>query len=261
MRFMTIDTDFHAHVVRSSARQMAQSAQDRGLRVLGLSEHVFQMSEARAPLEHMQLEGSMLPFSSYIEAVYTAAQDTHFDVRLGLEVDFIPAKNEHIQSSLQGYPWDYLIGSVHEVDGTQFEDASDLTSEQGEMLWLRYFQLLREAASSGYFSLISHPVRMRVNNPHMPVTIDDELERLAAEAARRDIALELNGFDILTYPDLVYRLARACALHQTPISVGSDAHKPGQVAQSHTQTEAVLREVGIHTVRIWKQRIPQEYRV
>ena len=49
---MTIDSDFHSHVSRSSALQMAQSAREKGLRVLGLSEHVFQMSEARQTLEH-----------------------------------------------------------------------------------------------------------------------------------------------------------------------------------------------------------------
>ncbi len=41
---MTIDTDFHSHVARSSAFQMAQAAGEKGLRILGLSEHIFQMT-------------------------------------------------------------------------------------------------------------------------------------------------------------------------------------------------------------------------
>ena len=44
---MTIDTDMHSHLSRSSALQMAMAAQQKGLRVLGLSEHVFQMQETR----------------------------------------------------------------------------------------------------------------------------------------------------------------------------------------------------------------------
>ena len=63
---MTLNTDFHSHVARSSAYQMVLAAKQRGLRVLGLSEHVFQMKEARAPLEHMALEGPILSFPSYI---------------------------------------------------------------------------------------------------------------------------------------------------------------------------------------------------
>lgn len=242
---MSLDTDFHSHIVRSSALQMAQSAQKRGLRVLGLSEHVFQMREARAPLEHVTLEGPMLTFAQYIEAVQTAAQASKVDVRLGLEVDFVPETNEVIQASLQSYPWDFLIGSVHQIDDTLFEHYNISDREEGEALWLRYFQLLREAVNSGFFSLVSHPVRMRYQNPYLPY----------------NIALEINGFDVLTYPDMVRRLARACVLHKTPISVGSDAHNPKQVAQAHSQTLEILREAGITRVRIWKGRVVEEYTI
>lgn len=255
---MTIDTDFHSHVSRSSAARMVQAAQAKGLRVLGLSEHVFQMREARAPLEHMELEGPLLTISGYFGAIQQAREHSQFDARIGLEVDFLPAKNDRIQASIQGYDWDFLIGSVHEIDGVQFERNRRWTREQGEAMWLRYFALLREAVQSGYFSVVSHPVRMRATNPYLPANFDEELERLAAEATRCDVALELNGFDVLNYPSLVRRLIRACALHKTPVSVGSDAHDPRGVAQAHERTQEILREVGIKRVRIWKQRVPEE---
>ena len=256
---MTIDSDFHSHVSRSSALQMAQSAREKGLRVLGLSEHVFQMSEARQTLEHLALEGPLLTLPTYVEAVQTTARHSGIDVRLGLEVDFIPGKNEVIQALLRGYPWDYLIGSVHEIDGVQFENDERDSCEEGERRWLRYFELLRQVVSSGYFSLVSHPVRLRVKNQHFPAQMDEELEQLAAEATRYDVALEINGYDVLGYPSLVRRLARACALHNTPVSVGSDAHNPLQVAQAHAPSEAILREAGMKKVRIWKQRVAEEY--
>src|SRR5712692_1139130 len=109
---MTIHTDFHNHVCRSSAMQMIQAAQEKGLRVLGISEHVFQIEEVRPVLEHMPLEGPLLSFATYFEDVRAALEKSQFDVRVGLEVDFISEKNEHIQSLLQGYDWDFLIGSV-----------------------------------------------------------------------------------------------------------------------------------------------------
>ncbi len=227
---MTIDSDFHSHVSRSSALQMAQSAREKGLRVLGLSEHVFQMSEARQTLEHLALEGPLLTLPTYVEAVQTTARHSGIDVRLGLAVDFIPGKNED-------------------------------SREEGERRWLRYFELLRQAVSSGYFSLVSHPIRLRVKNQHLPAQMDEELEQLAAEATRYDVALEINGYDVLGYPSLVRRLARACALHNTPVSVGSDAHNPMQVAQAHAPSEAILREAGIKKVRIWKQRVAEEYKL
>jgi histidinol-phosphatase (PHP family) len=258
---MIIDTDFHSHVSRTSALQMVEAAQDKGMRVFGLSEHVFEMSEARPLLDHLPMEGPLLPFDTYTEAVQRAAQNASIDVRLGLEVDFIPDKNERIQAFLQGRHWDFLIGSVHEVEGIQFERGNSWGKVRGEELWHRYYTLLREAVKSGYFSVISHPVRMRLANPHLPPTLDEELDRLAAEATRHDVALEINGSDVLRYPDLVQRLALACKRQETPISVGSDAHYPPGIAQAHVQTEVMLREVGISKVRIWKHMQAEEYSI
>lgn len=258
---MVIDTDFHSHVSRSSARKMAQSAQEKGLRVLGLSEHVFQMSEARSLLDHMPLEGPLLTFSTYLEEVSSAAQNSHIEVRLGMEVDYIPGKNELIQSFLQDHAWDFLIGSIHEIDGIRLESDHRWERQEGEAAWLRYFELLRQAVGSGYFSLVSHPVRMRSRNPFIPATLDEELEELAAEAADCDVALEINGYDVRTFPGLVRRLAKACSLYQAPISVGSDAHNPRQIAQAHSQTETILHEAGLTKVRIWKQRVAEEYKL
>ena len=256
---MIIDTDMHSHVSRSSALQMVQAAEQKGLRVLGLSEHVFQMEETRSALHHLGLEGPLLTFDTYIEDVRTSALQSTVDTRLGLEVDFIPEKNELIHAFIQEYNWDFLIGSVHEIDGVQFEANHKWSREEGEFLWLRYFELLRDVINSGLFSLVSHPVRLRVNNPYLPLTLDEELEQLAAEATRNDVALEINGYDVLHYHRLVSRLAKACVMHRTPISVGSDAHNPKAIAQAHQQTENILREVGITKIRLWKQMKAEEY--
>ena len=98
-----------------------------------------------------------------------------------------------------------------------------------------------------------------LKNAFLPPTFDDELERLAAQATRCDVALEINGFDVLHYPSLVRRLAKPCALHNTPISVGSDAHEPPEVAGAHLLSEEILREAGINRIRTWKKMMPEEY--
>lgn len=256
---MPILTDFHNHIIESSAYEMARAGQEKGLHRIGLSEHIFQMAEARSLLAHLELEGPITTLPSYCREVGEVAERLQFDIRLGLEVDFIPEKNEALQSLLQGYHWDFLIGSVHEVDGIQFEQIDIRDREKGEKIWRRYCQLLCNAVACGSFDVISHPLRMRVKNPYLPAALDKELELLAAEAARYNVALELNGFDVLTYPELVRRLVAICAVHKTPISIGSDAHTPQKVAQAHQQTEAILREIGIETVRTWKQRKVEAY--
>lgn len=256
---MSIDTDFHSHIVRSSAEQMIRQASAQGLRVLGFSEHIFQMDEAQLLLPLMPIEGRFLTLDAYFTEIEETVEQSRFDARIGLEVDFVPDKNEQIWRIIEGRAWDFLIGSVHEIDGIAFEQPHKFGRAEGEALWLRYFELLRAAVGCGKFSLVSHPVRMRTTNPFLPPHLDDELERLAAEAARHNIALEINGYDILTYPSLVKRLARACALQHAPISVGSDAHSPKDIARGHGLSAEVLREAGIKKVRTWKKCSPEEY--
>jgi histidinol-phosphatase (PHP family) len=258
---MSINTDFHSHIVRSSAGQMVQKAREQRLHVLGLSEHVFQITEGQAVLPHMPQEGPLLSLDDYFARIRAAAGQFALDVRIGLEVDFVPASNAEIWQVIEGQAWDFLIGSVHQIDGTLLEERHRRSREESEALWLRYFELLREAVACGKFNVISHPVRMRAANPCVPPSLDEELERLAAEAARHDVALEINGYDILTYPGLVKRLVRACSLHHTPISVGSDAHDPRGLAQGHGPSEEFLRAATIDTVRIWKQMQAEEYKI
>jgi histidinol-phosphatase (PHP family) len=256
---MSIATDFHSHVSRTSANIMVWGAREKKVQVLGLSEHIFQMSEMRSTLGHMRLEGPPLSFAAYRQGAQEAAERAQLDVRLGLEIDFIPGKNEQIHKVIQQYQWDFWIGSIHEVDGLFFEDE-DLRwdREEGEALWLRYMVLLREAVNSGYFQVVSHPVRMARQNPHVPASLDEELEHLAAEATARNVALELNGYDMKQYPHLVRRVARACASQRTPISVGSDAHRFQDIASKHPETEAMMREAGLTHIRTWKQGTPSD---
>lgn len=258
---MGIETDFHSHIVRSSALQMAQKAREHGLRILGVSEHVFQMAEGRPLLPHMPQEGPFLSLDSYFLCLQEAAEMAQLPLRIGLEVDFVPEKHAEIWQAIDGRAWDFLIGSVHQVDTLVFEGVHHRDRTKGEALWLRYFDLLRSAVRSGVFSLVSHPVRMRATNPFLPSRLDEELESLAAEATHYNVALEINGFDIRTYPSLVKRLARACASQHTPISIGSDAHDPRGIAQGHALSEQLLHELGIERVRIWKKRIPEEYKI
>ena len=40
-------------------------------------------------------------------------RDAGHPVKLGLEMDFVPGREEQLAALLEGRPWDYVIGSVH----------------------------------------------------------------------------------------------------------------------------------------------------
>ena len=69
-------------------------------------------------------------------------------------------------------------------------------------------------------------MRLAQSQPDAPAFVAARLDDLAEAAARADVALEINGTDLERRPDLVQLLVDACARHSTPVSLGSDAHRP-----------------------------------
>jgi histidinol-phosphatase (PHP family) len=253
-----LTSDFHTHFSLSSLEAMIHAAFHRGVTTLGISEHLFQLKEARPVVGHLPQEGPLLSLAQY-QATIEACKGPQVDLRLGLEVDVLPEKQDEIEALLHPVPWDFLIGSVHELRvGDLIDDVPPHSEKEGVQRWQTYFHLLREAVSSGLFDVVSHPLRMRAENPWVPSNLNEELEHLAVTAANVQVALEINGTDVQIWPDGVRALIRACARYHTPVSVGSDAHVPEHVARAHAWSAEALIQAGITTIRIWKQRVPQE---
>src|SRR5207244_1392498 len=79
-------------------------------------------------------------------------------VKLGLEVDYFPGTEADLRDIVSPYPWDYLLGSVHFVDGFPVDQEPGLVEKLGpNEAWRRYFVWLRNSARSGLFDSLSHP--------------------------------------------------------------------------------------------------------
>lgn len=223
--------DLHNHICLTSLDEMLASAAEHGIREFGISEHIFQLHEGQIIFPHVADEGPRIARDWYVETVRASAEQGRMNVRLGMEVDFVPGTEGEVGALLQEVDWDYLIGSVHEIGGWDLFEQTPADEAEGSRLWERYYSLIAEAIESGLFDIISHPVRNALLNPHLPFNLDDMLESIAGVAAANDVALELNGEDVTRWPELVERLAIACGRTGCLVSLGSDAHGPGDVAR------------------------------
>lgn len=255
--FLTITTDFHTHVCMASAETMAAAALEKGITEIGFSEHIYQLDEGFAIISNQPLEGPRITLAQYVDVVRGAARPG-LKVRLGLEVDDVDYGRAAIDSMLAPVDWDFILGSVHEVDGNSFEAPQTFEPGEGVHFWRRYFDCLNAAIESSRFDVITHPVRMRLRNPHLPPDFDQLLAGLAEHAKARDVALEINGNDVRRSPEEALRLAHACVAAGTPISVGSDAHLPKDVARAHEQTTRWLAELGVKAIRTFARRQSRE---
>src|SRR5687768_3983564 len=111
-------TSYHNHTNWSDGAPtlaaQIQAAKAAGLDELGISDHYVLLPDRRDVEWSMPLD--ML--GEYVLQICSAAHEVRgLVLRLGIEADFIPETVDELRERLAPHPWDYIIGSVHSVDG------------------------------------------------------------------------------------------------------------------------------------------------
>ena len=269
--------DYHMHLRGSDdeprgrysadrAEEYVEQARRAGVDEIGFSDHVYHFVQTRELWEiPWMLERCVDDLDEYVGAV-TEAKSRGLPVKLGLEVDYFPGTEAELARLLEPYPWDYLLGSVHFVDGFPVDQEPGLVHKVpvGEA-WRRYFTWLRNAARSGLFDVLAHPdlikfFRMR--------PADDELHYLHAETAdaieAAGVCVEVSAAGLHKptgeiYPDR--ELLAACRERGVPITLASDAHEPAHVGRDVDLAAALARDVGYETVTVFEGRTRRQERL
>lgn len=244
-------TDLHLHTSRcghaaGSPRGYAEEAVRKGLSAIGFSDH-FPLLHARDP--HLSM--GMDELSAYIREVGELRPlFPGLEILLGVEADYLPETRERLAAELEGLPFDYVMGSVHFVDGWMFDDPRQVDGYRGRdlyALWARYFDLLGEAAESGLFDIIAHPdlIKKFGFRPHEDVTALYEacLDRVAAAGP----AVEVSTAGLRKPVGEIYpgeAFLRLCRERGIPVTLGSDAHQPEEVGYRFDEALRLLRRVG-----------------
>jgi histidinol-phosphatase (PHP family) len=247
------------HYTGSRAEEYVEQARAAGVDEIGFSEHVYRFRQTEALWEIPWMrERSVDDLDAYVDAVGEAkARD--LPVKLGLEVDYFPGIERELADLLAPYPWDYLLGSVHFVDGLSVDQEPGLVHELpvGEA-WRRYFEWLRNAARSGLFDVLAHPDLVKFFGLRHD---DEETHLLHAETAvtieAAGVCVEVSAAGLHKpvgelYPDR--ELLEACRERNVPITLASDAHEPGHVGRDVAQAARLAREVGYQTVSVFDGR-------
>jgi HisJ family histidinol phosphate phosphatase len=254
--------DNHNHFMAwGDADAMVAAAVAAGVGELVFTEHVFHIEEARALSPYIATrfppEGPPLSHADYLARIAEAGAEAPIPVRAGIELD-VRAEDGAMEAATArfreryGDDWDLVIGSVHVIGGDISIDGAP-TGAPPDSAWRDYLDRLIAAVESRRYDVVSHPVRLAVTVPEVPAFVPDGLDALAAAASRHDVALEANGSDLVHRAELVERLVRACVRHRTPVSLGSDAHRPtraGVVVRHREQ----LRRWGLTSVVRFERR-------
>jgi histidinol-phosphatase (PHP family) len=265
-------TDYHVHLrpdgagtpageyfTAANAERYREAASAHGIAELGVSEHVYRFRQALDVWQHpFWRENAVDDLDAYCEFVRGEG------LRLGVEADYVPGREDRMASLLEAREWDYVVGSVHFV-GDQAVDHPDwdiwaTTFEAPEKVWGRYFELLAEAARSGLFDILAHPDLVKVWGGDRPRP-DGDLRRFyepAVEAiAEAGVAVEVSTAGLRKpvcerYPAEPF--LAMCLEAGAPIALSSDAHLPEHLGFEYESTVGWLADQGVRELSVFERR-------
>ncbi len=257
--------DYHIHTKRchhavGEMEDYVRQAFEMGLKEIGFADHFPLDLLDYIPKNQVTMAKEEL--DAYIEDVLAlAAKHTKLNIRLGVEVDYLPGKEETIRRLLAAYPFDYVIGSVHFLEGwdfthpaqaKRFEEISVLSAYE------EYFALIKKVISSQLFDIIGHIDIVKKFGYHVA---GDANTRLVAEVVRvlkeADVCVEVNtsGWRAPVgeqYPARAF--LEDCFSQGIPVTLGSDAHTPHDVGGGLVRAVELLRDVGYTRIARFARR-------
>jgi len=246
------------HTLEAVERFVAR-AFERGVDELGFTEHVYYFRQTRA-IWHLpyHVERCSYDLDAYV-GVLLEARARGLPVKVGLELDHAPGRQDELADLLAPYPWDFLLGSVHEV--------LDLAVDQGpgiwdrlpvEDVWRRYVRSMLELAGSGHVDVMSHPDLAKIygRRPDPPV-LEELHEELARGLAAARVAAEVSTAGLRKPVGEIYPstdLLEAFARYGVPITIASDAHESHLVGEDFDRALELVRRAGYETVSVFDRR-------
>jgi histidinol-phosphatase (PHP family) len=161
---------------------------------------------------------------------------------------------------LKDMPLDYVLGSVHYIDGWGFDNPdyiSQYDSMDIEKLYRRYFQLLKQAALSGIFDILAHPDLIKKFGyfpaRDMTQVYEDTVQAIHAS----NVCIEVNTAGLRVPAREIYpteEFLQLCCRYGVPVTLGSDAHKPEQVGWGFAEAVKLLKKVGYRETVLFTER-------
>lgn len=256
--------DYHMHLRNdreeiahdtSSVEPFVEAAHAAGVDEIGFTEHVYYFRQTRSLWTvPYQTERCVYDLEQYVEAI-VQAQGRGLPVKLGLEVDYVPGREDETRELLAPYPWDYLLGSIHFIDGLGVDGEPRLLDAVGvEEAWRRYFDALGHAARSRLFDSLSHPDLVKIFG-ELVETFDygPVVDAIAAAGVAVEVStagLRKPVRELYPHPNFL----AACRARAVPVTLASDAHSPDLVGRDFDRARELLRSAGYETITVFEQR-------
>jgi histidinol-phosphatase (PHP family) len=254
--------DYHSHApwcrhAEGPLEAYAQRALALGLEQLGMSDHLPWPKD-----EHLDWTMKRSELPDYVAEVRGLQENYKgkLEILLAVEADYVKGQEAETKKLLETAPWDYVIGSVHVLNGWGLDDSKDLSRwEKGDVnqIWMEYFEALAESAATGLFHIIGHCDVAKKFNFRPSQDMRAAMKRVAESFAKAGVIAEINSSGLRKpckeiYPSLEFlKILRSAGVS---ITLGSDAHKPEDVGADFQASVKLARDAGYESLQRWDSR-------
>jgi histidinol-phosphatase (PHP family) len=261
-------TDYHVHTERGPytvewLERFIETARQQGVEELGISEHGYRFKQTRALFDN-EWTGKRRTedLDEYMQMIFDARKAGH-KIKFGIELDYIPGRDEDMREFINSYPFDYVIGSVHWLGDFGFDlleyrtvwDERDVKEVYNE-----YFEILMQLADSRLFQIIGHPDVIKVfgHEPDDAAFLQRWYVKLADHFKKNDQCIEVSTAGLRKPVQKMYPapdFLKACYAAKVPIALSSDAHRPEDVGADYDTAVAYIREAGYQEICTFENRV------
>lgn len=262
----SIKFDLHTHHLRCGHAEgviedYIEAAIAQGFQAIGIADHTpYFAHEDDHPFPGIAMARSEFP--NYVQEVLELKKkyEGTIDVLLGVESDFFPQHFSAYKQALQNIPFDYIIGSVHQVSGVSIfnknrwknlNDAEKIATKE------LYYELIAQSARSGFFQVLGHIDAMKGYYPEFSnIPAHAKIDETLKVIADCNVAIEVNTSGSTKdaggwYPS--NEILERAHHFGVKISFGSDAHTPRRVGEDFELVAQTLRDIGFKSWVYYKQ--------
>jgi len=252
--------DYHIHTTfcnhaYGEMEDYIERAIEIGLEEIGFAEHMPVMPEP-----HLCISYDDLPY--YIERVKELS-DRYKDkisIKLGAEMDMDLNRADEIENIIENFGFDYIIGSIHYLDGWPFDQKQykeKFEKEDIDKIYEHFFETIIKTARSGLYDIAGHLDNIKRFGYRPSGDLTQLYEQVASVMKKMDVAVEINTSGYDSPAEEVYPSPSFLTLlnqYGVPVTFSSDSHRPEHVGRHFGKAYKVFREAGYDSIAYFEGR-------
>jgi histidinol-phosphatase (PHP family) len=258
--------DYHIHTklckhAQGEVHEFVEAAVAAGIKEMAFTDHI--PLPDNFDLRHRMAYREMEQYCRWIESL--RRQYPEIKIKLGIEADYYRGFETYLFQFLNHFDFDVVIMAIHFIrhwpDGNWIF-GYDFPGKSVAEIYLDYLDTAVEGIQTGLFDILGHADIIKQPDHPLLFSVSSDVARLLSEIKSAGMALEINTSGYRKQIGESYPALNWIPLAQrqnVPLTIGSDAHKPDQVALQFRHIYRLFNHYQINWLATFSKRQMNRY--